>query len=264
MSRPFAAFAILTFLLIGSTAAAAAGPGRPTIGILYRFNNDDLDARIVRSLRDVGWAENRDVTIERRYWEGRADRLPALASELVGRRVDVIVAVGTPSTLAARKATTVIPIVMVFVSDPVRSGLVSSLAHPGGNITGASMQAPDASLKALQLLKEAIPPISRVGIVVDPSNASHPDIVRDLEASARLVALKLKSLELRRPADADALLAAALGDGIEALLILPARPADLPVEQSSRFELLINLRTAKALRLTRPPSLLLRADHVIE
>ncbi len=275
-----------------------------------------------QALRDLGYVEGRNITIELRYADGHYDRLRALAADLVRLKVDIVVTEGTPPTRAATQATTTIPIVMTVTGDPVAAGLVTNLAHPGGNLTGASFFLPELGAKRLQLLKEAIPTLTRVATVWNPSNAVHGPAVKRIETTAKTLGIDVQHIKIQAPPDVgDALVRISQGrwglvvledaminvcsaqiadvavkHRLPAIFGLPtfaeagglmaygpnrselwhraatfvdkilrgARPGELPVEQSTRFDLVINLKTAKALGLTIPPSLLQRADQVIE
>jgi putative ABC transport system substrate-binding protein len=273
--------------------------------------------------RELGYIVGKNLTFESRYAEDRLDRLPKFAAELVSLKVDVITAGGTLAPLAAKRATSTIPIVMIAAGDPVGSGLVASLAHPGGNVTGTSLMAPDLGGKRLQLLKELLPGISRVAVLWNAANPYSALVFKETVGAAQTLEVELQSLEIREPADIDGALEAATGHDENALITvedpltidlqkkiaefatnhqLPAisglrvfadsgflmtygadrsdiirrsvvyvdkvlkgaKPSDLPVEQPTKFELVINLKTAKALGLTIPPLLLARADDVIE
>jgi putative tryptophan/tyrosine transport system substrate-binding protein len=275
------------------------------------------------AMRELGWIEGQHFKLERRNAD-RRDQLPALAAELVRLKVDLILTGGTPATLAAKAATTTIPIVMIFVANPLRSGLVASLARPGGNITGTANLAADIFGKQLQLLKEIVPLASTVGVLFDPLNPAQTDqLHNELAAAAAMLAVKLHPLKVDDSSVLEAVFAEALHKRADALVVYPlstgagvgravadlaikhrlptvttfrayteqgmlasfsgnvdeqyqravvhidkilrgARPADLPVEQPTKFDLVINLKTAKALGLTIPPSVLARADEVIE
>jgi len=318
--------------LLGGAAAAwplaarAQQPGKPpTVGFLGQstpLGESERAAAFAQRLRELGWVEGRTIAIEYRWAEGRNDSLAEIAAEFVRLKVNIIVTGGAPAVIAAKQVTPVVPIVFATVGDPVGVGLVTSLARPGGNITGLSTLTVDLAGKRIDLLREAISSLGRLAIMGNVGNPTIALEFGELQAAARTLGLQVDTLEIRRPQDiasaleavkgrADALYVCqdlltlgnrqrintlALGarlpvmhasrEQIEAAglmsygpnfmdmyrragdyvdkILRGAKPADLPVEQPTKFDLVINLITARALGLTIPPTLLARADEVIE
>ena len=190
----------------GAVAEAQQPAGIPRIGILIAASASSFSARVEafrQRLRELGYVEGKNIVIEYRYAEGKLERLPDLAAELVRLKVDVIVTAGGPNILAAKKASATIPIVFAGAADPVGTGLVSSLARPGGNITGLSLMAPDLDGKRLELLKEAFPKVARVAFLWDAGGSRGNSALTDMEAAAKALGLKLQSLEVRSLDDFD-------------------------------------------------------------
>ena len=318
---------VLSLLLTAPFTTAAQQAAKVyRIGYLsYLGCSDDpfLKGPFRQGLHDVGYVEGRNVVIECRSAPGKTDRYPDLVAELVRLKVDVLLATGTIMTLAAKQATTTVPIVMVYIDNPVASGIVSNLARPGANVTGLSMLAAEMVQKNLELLKEAAPSISRVSVLIDSSNPGQTLPDQQMAAAAKILGVRPQRVELRTSADLDAALEAVLKQRAEALVVWPlpitprdserlaefatknrlptattyqpyvrtgllfsyvtdmarqfrragvyvdkilrgTKPGDIPVEQSDKYELLINLKTAKALGLQIPQSILVRADEFIQ
>jgi putative ABC transport system substrate-binding protein len=307
-------------------ACAQAPPKIPRVGLLAPTSRSETalwHEAFRLGLRDRGFVEGKNVMIEYRYAEGRSDRLADLVADLVRLKVDVIVASATADALAAQKATRAIPIVMVSVTDPVARGLVDSLAHPGGNITGLSQIGQELVGKRLELLKEVVPKLSRVAVLWNPLGLAATNSWKEIQHPARQLLLQLHSLEVRSAEDFDKGFEDATRARAGALIILSdpliianlqrvaqlagksrlpsifhisefadagglvtygpdrselfrhaatfvgkilkgAKPGDLPVEQPTKFELVLNMKTAKTLGIRMPQSMLQRADRVIE
>jgi putative ABC transport system substrate-binding protein len=307
---------------LAANAEQQAGSVR-TIGLLGASGADDIpeaDAAFLAALRELGWVEGKNVALVRRFAANRLERLSEFAAELVRQKVDVIITAGTLAPLAARQATTTIPIVMSAAGDPLGSGLVASLARPGGNVTGISLMTPDLGGTRLELLKQVVPGLARVVVLWNAANPYPALVFRERQAAGRALGIEVQSLEVRGPDDFDRAFETArrqrpgalvtvedpltgtyrkliadfttaqrlpslhglrefvavgglmsyganlvelrrLAAGYVDKILRGARPADLPVQQPTRFELVINLKTAKALGLDIPLQL---ADEVIE
>jgi putative ABC transport system substrate-binding protein len=316
---------VLALLLppLGAEAQQRAKTAR--IGFLSISAGPNPNMDVLPGLRELGWVEGRNLFVERRWAAGQEDQLPAMAAELVNLKMDVIVTLSTPAAMAAKQATNTIPIVITFVADPLGSGLVASLARPGGNITGVTTIAPELVAKRLELLKQVVPDAGRIAVLWDPiglTERTRRNMREETEAAGRALGVNLQFFEVRRPEDFERVFAAMVDARIGALLVSPtpmlfearkgivahaaknrlptvyawreaveagglvsyatnfpemyrraaiyvdkilkgAKPGDLPIEQPTRFELVINLKTAKALGLSIPDSLLQRADEVI-
>jgi ABC-type uncharacterized transport system substrate-binding protein len=318
--------------LLGGAAAAwplaarAQQPGKlPTIGFLGATTASGASqwvAAFVQRLRELGWIEDRTIAIEYRWAEGRSERYTEIATEFVRLKVDIIATWGTANVIAAKQATSVIPIVFAVGGDPVGTGLVASLARPGGNVTGLSIQQADLGGKRLELLREVVPTLRRLAVMANVGNPVAVLDMREVQAAARTLGLDAAPFEIRRAEDiapvfealqgrADALYVCgdplvntnriristlALGGRLPTMnvtrefveagglmsygpnysdlfrraadyvdkILRGAKPGDIPVEQPTKFDLVINLTTAKALGLTVPHALLARADEVIE
>ncbi len=315
-------------VLLATPRAVEAQPaGTPVrIGVLSSQSRETSLANWTafrQGLRELGWNEGRNIIVEMRLADGKLDRLPGLARELLSLNVSLIVAQNTPAARAAIAATTTVPIVMVEVGDPVGTGFVTNLARPGGNVTGLTNMATDLTQKRLQILKEAVPSATRIAVIMDPSDPVVAPQWRDAQSGAERLGVHLQRLEVRNADDLRRAFQMAVAGKAEAVLRLAdplaivlrtetadlaikhrlplmarargevevggllsyyadaldyhrraasyvdrilkgAKTGDLPIEQPTKFELVVNLKTAKALGLTIPQSLLLRADQVIE
>jgi putative ABC transport system substrate-binding protein len=331
MIRGVAVIAVLALSLLAAPLAAEAQQAAKVARIGYLSTNLAANPHIQEAfrqgLRDLGYVEGRNVVIEYRDAEGKPERLPALAAELVALKVDVIVAAaGNHLALAAKQATRTLPIVFAAVTDPVAIGLVTSLARPGGNVTGTSVLSPELVGKRLELLTQAVPGVSRVAVLWLPGalgERTEKDMLKEADVAARALGVRLQFVEARGPADLDRAFSDMTRARAGALTVLPsnmflrehrrlvdlaakhrlpavytvkeyvdagglmaygpnladvvrraatyvdrilkgAKPGDLPVERPKKFELVINLKTARTLGLTIRPSVLSRADQIIE
>ena len=311
-------------LALSVTAEAQQAKKVPRIGFLCAMNGPSPHTEgFLQGLRELGYIEGKNIHIEYRFTKGRVDPFPELAAELAGMKLDVIVTASPPAIQPTIDVTRNIPIVMAQSDDPVRSGFVASLARPGGNVTGLSSMAPELTGKQLGLLKEAVRRINRVAVFWNAANAAAAHQLKETEATARSLGVKLQSMEVRGPKDLDRAFGKIKKDRADAFVVsqdlfffdyqsqladfatksrLPsvyawkafaeagglmaygpsdremfrraatyvdkilkgAKPADLPVEQPMKFELVINLKTAKQIGLTIPPTLLSQADKVIK
>jgi putative ABC transport system substrate-binding protein len=295
------------------------------VGVLVstsRSLNASRDDALWQGLRQLGYVDGRNITMEYRYADGQLDRLPPLAAELVGLKVDIIVVSGTRAAVAAKETTSTIPIVLAGVGDPVQAGLINSLTHPGSNVTGVSRLSPDFIGKRVELIKEIIPKATQIAALSNPDNPAHAANLREIDIGARAKAIRLQTVTARSPKDFENAFGAATKEHSDALLVMPdalfhsyptrltelaaknhlpamydrsdfveagglmsfavdiadlsrsaaryvdqilkgAKPSDLAVEEPTRYDLVVNLNAAKALGLTIPSSVLVRADKVI-
>jgi putative ABC transport system substrate-binding protein len=326
----FARIALLAFVALSASVqypelrAETAATAKRIFVISPGFSRDSEEGQAFRhGLRELGYSEGRDLSIDWWYGKGRYDGIPQAIAELSRRKPDVIVVESTAAALAARQATTTIPIVLAIVADPVGSGLVESLARPGGNVTGLTNQTVELTTRRLSFIREAIPKAKRVAVLWNIDTPPHRMVLREMEPAAKELELELEPIQARDAADIQSALLAMNRMSVDALIVLDgpvfmglaspildgakrarvpvvwafgrlaregvliayaapvkdlfrraagyvdrifkgATPAELPVEQPTRFELILNLRVAKSLGITIPQSLLLQADEVIE
>jgi len=325
-ARVFSIVFVVVLLAVGVIAEAQQPTKVPRIGFLGGGSASANAGRIEafrQGLRELGYVEGKNIVIEHRWAEGKLDRLPALAAELVRLKVDIIVSAGPTVTRVAKEATVTIPIVMAFDNDPVGNGFVASLARPGGNITGLSSLSSEISGKQLELLKEIVPRLSRVAVIGNSTNPGNAQALKETELAAGAFGVQLQYVDVLDPKDIETAFGAASKGHADAVLVLTsavtnshrkqivelavknrlpaiyytaewveggglmnygasftdlyrhaatyvdkilrgAKPADLPVEQPTKFELIINLKAAKQISLTIPPNVLVRADKVIK
>jgi putative ABC transport system substrate-binding protein len=316
----------MSLVAVPGRVLAQQVPTVPRVGYLFSVSPSagrQLWEACRQGLRDLGYAEGRNIVLEPRWAEGHHERLPKLAADLVRLKVDVIVSAATPASRAAKAATSSVPIVFVAVAEPMKAGLVASLARPGGNVTGVSLLTPELSGKRLQLLADVLPGVRRVTVLSNPDNLTHVVFLEETRGVAQAMGIEVQLLEARRLDEIEQALGPRAGKAATALIVFDdpviwshrkrivalaaerrlavmygyrdfvddgglmsygpdrvdvyrrtatyvdkilkgARPGDLPVEQPTKFELVVNLKTAKAHGLTMPPALLQRADHVIE
>jgi len=296
------------------------------VGVLVstsRAQNASREDSLWQGLRQLGYVEGKNVTLEYRYADGQLDRLPELAAELVGLKVDAIVVSGTRAAVAAKQATSTIPIVLAGVGDPVQAGLISSLSHPGSNVTGVSRLSPDFIGRRVELIKEVVPKTSHLAALSNPDNPAHAANLRQIDIKARALAIELEPVTARNSNEFESAFAAATKERADALLLMPdalfhtypskivelaaknrlpatydrsdfveagglmsfaidiadlsrraanyvdkilkgSNPANLPVDEPVRYDLVINLKAAHDLELTIPPNVLARADRIIK